>query len=297
MISYEKPSATQLGAVYLGAAILSGLFSKFTFSDLIPLIAILVFGLPHGALDIIMLNKLTVEKRSSQVTLATVGIVYFLVVVCCLFTWLWLPTFCLCLFLALAAYHFGCDWMNIAPKKWRQLGIIVLAMPALFQPDSVAMYFSALGVPHDATRNIVLTMSILGLLSLAALLIDFRQISLELITWLVVLSLTSYFLPVLYYFCVYFCGLHGPLHTLDIKMRYRLSWFFLIKVSTIPMIGAAIIAVCFFFFLPYDFDGNKWLPTVFVVLFALTVPHLILTIVHDHLEKNDSEQSVNSTEM
>ncbi len=111
-------------------------------------------------------------------------------------------------------------------KKWRQLGIIVLAMPALFQPDSVAMYFSALGVPHDATRNIVLTMSILGLLSLTALLIDFRQISLELITWLVVLSLTSYALPVLYYFCVYFCGLHGPLHTLDIKRRYRLSWYF-----------------------------------------------------------------------
>ncbi len=36
MISYEKPSATQLGAVYSGAAILSGLFSEFTFSDLTP---------------------------------------------------------------------------------------------------------------------------------------------------------------------------------------------------------------------------------------------------------------------
>ncbi|ABU71130.1 MAG: Brp/Blh family beta-carotene 15,15'-dioxygenase [Pseudomonadota bacterium] len=289
MISYEKPSATQLGAVYSGAAILSGLFSEFTFSDLTPLIAILVFGLPHGALDIIMLNKLTVEKRSSQVTLATACIAYFLVVVCCLFTWLWLPTFCLCLFLALAAYHFGCDWTNIAPKRWRLVGIIVLAMPALFQPNSVAMYFSALGVPHDATRNIVLTMSILGLLSLTALLIDFRQISLELITWLVVLSLTSYALPVLYYFCVYFCGLHGPLHTLDIKRRYRLSWYFLVKASAIPMVSAAIIAVCFFFFLPNDFDGNKWLPTVFVVLFALTVPHLILTIVHDHREKSASD--------
>ncbi|MEL7384914.1 MAG: hypothetical protein AAGJ88_15115, partial [Pseudomonadota bacterium] len=77
--------------------------------------------------------------------------------------------------------------------------------------------------------------------------------------------------------------------TLDIKRRYRLSWYFLVKVSAIPMVSAAIIAVCFFFFLPNDFDGNKWLPTVFVVLFALTVPHLILTIVHDHREKSASD--------
>ncbi|EDP60152.1 Brp/Blh family beta-carotene 15,15'-dioxygenase [Vibrio sp. AND4] len=292
MRSCTRLSVNQLWVVYLGAVILSGLLSQLELTELVPLIAILALGLPHGALDIIMLHGLSFNKRRApdKASFVVSIIVYVAVAACCLFAWFWLPTYCLCLFLILAAYHFGEDWINLVPRKGGLIGIIVLGLPALFQPDPVAMYFSALDVPNGEARSIVFVMAILGLLSLAILLIDFRQLSVEVLAWLVMLVLTSYFLPVLYYFCVYFCALHGPLHTWQVKRRYKLSWWSLAKVSVIPMAGAAILAVGLFSFLPQAFSGNKWLPMVFVGLFSLTVPHLILTIMHEHytIRRSDS---------
>jgi phosphoglycerol transferase MdoB-like AlkP superfamily enzyme len=60
-----------------------------------------------------------------------------------------------------------------------------------------------------------------------------------------------------------------------------LSWNQVLKAALLPTIGTVLIMIVFFNWLPDKELPAQLLNTVFITLFALTVPHLFLTRVYN----------------
>ncbi|MGL6312623.1 Brp/Blh family beta-carotene 15,15'-dioxygenase [Vibrio sp. WXL103] len=278
-------SANQFWGVFAGAFLLSILLSRIDDTHTIVLAAILILGVPHGALDIIMLKQLAHPKPSkinnARLFLYSAG--YAITVIACLGTWRLSPAVCLCLFFCLAAVHFSSDWRLSAPQARGLISTLVLTAPALFHPESLHEQFTLLGLTDTDALSVITGMRLVCILVLISLLAMAHKLSVSTRVWILVLVSTCYLLPVLYFFSLYFCALHAPLHTLQIKVQNQLSWPSLAHATTAPLLGTGLILGGFFAYIPQGPTNDALLSTVFIGLFALTVPHLILTLVYQRL--------------
>ena len=268
------------------AATLAFLSLWTSHGDMAVLVLIAVFGIPHGALDVLMMICLSKNLNGSdgvngRVRLGLYALAYLVAVIFCLFLWMKVPTMCLVLLLILAAGHFGEDWTPMARKSRVFLGVVVVTLPSIFHPNALNSYFVVLGVDEYQASNVVTMMNLACFLSCIVLITQFIKHSMELSLWVISLFIAAALLPVLQYFCLYFCALHAPLHTLDVKQSNRLSWNQVFKAALLPTIGAALIMIAFFYWLPDKGLSAQLLNTVFITLFALTVPHLFLTRVYN----------------
>lgn len=268
------------------AATLAFLSLWTSHGDTAVLVLIAVFGIPHGALDVLMMMRLSKNLNgrdgvNGRVRLGLYALAYLVAVIICLFLWMKIPTLCLVLLLILAAGHFGEDWSPIARKSRVFLGVVVVTLPAIFHPNALSSYFVVLGVSEYQASNVVTMMALACLLSCIVLITQFTNHSMEFILWVISLFIAAALLPVLQYFCLYFCALHAPLHTLDVKQTNRLSWNQVFKAALLPTVGTALIMIAFFNWLPDKGLSAQLLNTVFITLFALTVPHLFLTRVYN----------------
>ena len=149
-------------------------------------VSLLLFGLPHGALDHLVVRWLRGERATARRVLPFVGI-YLLPVVAYLALWQWLPVLALALFLLISLLHWG-DGDHYflatflgrpAPRSARETGVIWLvrgglpiALPVLTNPagfptvaGGVLAHFGAAG-----TWQIDPALRIAGLLALGTLL-------------------------------------------------------------------------------------------------------------------------------
>lgn len=172
--------------------------------------AILVLGVPHGALDIRKLRRdpgRAFEKRSVLATyLALAGAMAL--------AWALAPPLALVAFLAVAAAHFAVEASEDAPAPvaW-MFGALVVAMPAATHPSAVQAIFEAMG-GRAAASALVHVASSAALLLLAALTVATLvrppriSVALEMTAALAGLA----FLPPLVGFAVFFGLLHSPRH-------------------------------------------------------------------------------------
>lgn len=208
-----------LPAVTLALVFVSLEFGPFTSTAFTALcaLAIAVFGIPHGTLDVEIaalrfglagrLNRLKIIAGYGAITALTAGL------------WLLAPEFALCLFLFVSILHFSRDWHSAAdPFLSLMVAWALVATPALTRPAEVAAIFDIL----TGNQNGRIIADLLACACAPALLgcLTFIYWSLrngetrravELLTCLAATLL----LPPLLAFAVFFCGLHSPRHMAD----------------------------------------------------------------------------------
>lgn len=285
--TYQSPDqifpffAVAVGLVcMLAIADLSQLF-------LFTLVAVAIFfvGIPHGALDVIVIEKYCLKQLPFQSSLLKRVIlygVYLLIVLVCLFFWQSSPFLGLLTFYVLAIGHFQEDWFELNHFLARIcLASILLSASVWLYSDNLTSLFMLLGNDQVTAERFILLLKALNSISLISL-VFIRAFHLYFKTHIKTtlgIALSAFLLPPLAFFLAYFCAFHSILHTKRIMTDYQLSRFSFICWVSIPMVGTALLA--FAFFIMFNniraFDENLF-STTFILLFALTVPHMLLTI-------------------
>jgi Brp/Blh family beta-carotene 15,15'-monooxygenase len=241
-------------------------------------IVIILFGLPHGALDPWIAQQIGLRNSRTEVLVFTS--VYLTITVLVVLVWIWLPALSLSVFLMISAWHFSSDWsnsLNIALRLFA--GALMILMPIGFHTEAVYTIFEQLSGHAGGSIALALalpkwflTLTMLIIVG-GALLKQQWHSALELIS---LLSL-AYFTHPLLYFTLYFCLLHSPRHlsslfiaapTLEHPRLIRMMMTY--TLATLVLLGGL---------------GWYWstLPTntlilrlIFIGLAAVTVPHMML---------------------
>lgn len=255
-------------------------------------LSVLVLGMPHGALDVLMLkkivNKLHLSIGFSRLqTTALLYSIYGVISVLAFITWLQWPAWVLLLFLIISSVHFAYDWQEFE-HTWLiyALGTIVVTLPTLRYSNDVAAFFELLNLSSEQAYQVVSFMRIALFVSISCALITFLRTEQKKSFFISVLALfiAGLVLPPLMYFIAYFCALHAVMHTLSVKQNCGVGWHALIHALWVPMSGTLLLLALAYFFTPATNDIARWLHVVFIGLFALTVPHMILSFLCERLK-------------
>lgn len=272
------------GAVFCALASAVAVSACFNFTAasnwllLTCLIAIVLLGVPHGALDTLYASRQFRLRRVRHWAWFTVAYLFPVVLV----VWLWResPLIFLVGFLAISVVHFSADPATGVPF-WARVfyGGAAVVLPSLFHAEELRRLFSILVHP-DSAAQVQAFLSGIAFIWLAGLCAGGlwmfgrdRLAALELLSVALLCTLA----PPLLAFTIFFCGMHSARHILR-SFRYagvsNLQLF--AAAATVPMLGTFLALAI----------GNWWLQDapletrliqlVFVTLAALTVPHMAL---------------------
>ena len=272
------------------------------------LLAVVVIGLPHGAMDAAV--ALSLGYRG-MVRLLTFLVVYTLTALAVVMFWLAFPSLSLALFLLISMVHFGLgDTEPSSPgsgspgsgspgsgspgashslERWVQAlahgGLVVVAIPYFHQAD-VAAIFSILGAVPGMIWPMLDAMAYAWLAvgaAYALLAMRRRHLRFGLAEWVGLLVLMA-LMPPLAGFALYFCCVHTPRHVRRILRSLAASSPPLpVYKTTVGLTLATWLAggVCLALLSGGASFSEASLPeaslqVVFIGLAALTVPHMIL---------------------
>lgn len=243
---------------------------------------IVLFGVPHGALDTVFANRLYGVNSFAGWVAFTSG--YLLLVGFTVLLWRLAPMAFLIGFLAISALHFSGDPTAGSPWYSRLLrGGAVIVLPALFHADEEGRLLALISGP-PASASIIACLQMLSPGWLVAMIVvaivgaryDWLS-SLEMIS---TAGLALFAAPLLA-FTLFFCGMHSARHILrTIQFSRKQSGQAVlgsaIRSATFPMLGALAIFFFGFFQLRHLELETRVIQVLFVGLAALTVPHMLL---------------------
>ena len=249
-------------------------------------ISVLVAGIPHGAIDPALAQRFGVWQTRKD--LFIFSFVYLAIAAAMVFTWYLLPTLTLVVFLLLSVWHFSGDWSRTIDRSASlPISLSILTLPALFHTSEVELIFRSL-IGESAA---VLTSAMATIAPIATLLAVYSAVkastsgivnALEILLLLACATL----MPPLWFFLVYFCFLHSPRHILhslqDHGSDALLNTALTFTALTVVLAAIAIVV------LPTPSIDERLIKVVFIGLFALTVPHMIL---NDFLNRGESYES------
>lgn len=192
--------------------------------------------------------------------------------------WIVMPRVALIGFVLVSAFHFGRDWKKYLNFGGFGFGAFVLGLPAWTSTESVEQIFGVLllGSPTSEALTILKGLLVVGVLLLT---LEIKRVTFTQRVELLALTVFSLLLSPLWYFTLYFCGVHSPRHLLSefklIPGSSRRIAFLLITTLTLLTVG---FAVGFGTLLVGYSQGlaDTVLQLIFIGLAALTVPHIIL---------------------
>ena len=239
-------------------------------------LAILAFGVPHGALDIeIGKRRYNLQGRATARLLAA----YVLLTVTVIVAWTIASSVCLASFLIISAYHFGGIWPMGASRLGRlAAGAAVLAAPTLTHTSEVIGIFAWL-VPQDAAVQIAMAMSRAAAPATALALVlgaaSLRSLG-ALAEWAIAVAAAS-LLPPLTFFLLYFCFCHSVRHVAATAIELGDRPGRPLVAAGLPYATLAICGCLVGAFAFSNLDvGPALVSSVFVGLAAMTVPHMLL---------------------
>lgn len=301
----RPPMALHLGELGLAAMIMWGgvAISAAPLSASVQIVALLVgvalIGAPHGIFDIdLALWAAPCRRRRRWV--GGFLLVYLALMAVVAVGWLVIPKLTLIGFLAVAAFHFGCEggdgashgpW-DIAPTFVR--GVAVILGPILFHAEATAPIFAGLaGVSvTQALAGGAVAASVLAPVWIAALVVVIGLFACRRawreaaeLSGLIALFVIA---PPLFAFTVYFCGVHAVRHTramvraaalreVAAVSRSRLAWAARRLLPAAAVCSLAVLVVLVYGRGSFAEVGGQAVLWTFRVLAALTIPHLILT--------------------
>ena len=239
---------------------------------------IVLLGIPHGALDITLAKSLYNIQYPRQ-WIAFVCL-YLLLAASVFFIWWIAPTLFLSAFLLISAIHFATDPERGTSRVFCfAYGASIIVLPALrHYPEMVDLLGFVAGT--DAGQLVAALLHALSIpwLVLALLLValNIRKNIHASLEYLAVIAI-AVFLPPLYAFTLFFCAMHSPRHLMRAYRFAKLTSFAqLLKMTALPMFFVCIAFLVALLFL----DGHKideyFIQVLFVMLAALTVPHMVI---------------------
>jgi Brp/Blh family beta-carotene 15,15'-monooxygenase len=237
--------------------------------------ALLIFGLPHGSLDIALLSGVGRPNlfRTIVLVMLYVGCAAAMYV-----TWQLTPVFALGIFLALACSHFSEDWRDTLPPFFAVgTAVAMMTAPVLFHRSELSEIFA--GLTGASTSAIWMQVSVLvapvALVSamIGAVAIDRSTKAVETIASLAGMIL----LPPVIGFGLFFCLSHSPVHFMSavkaVKGVRSARW----QIEALSVTLAALgISVLIFVDWASASATDGIITASFVTLSILTVPHMLV---------------------
>ena len=246
---------------------------------IIPLMLILLIGLPHGAADILIGRRLF----NGFFYLLIFTFIYFLIALIVILFWIKFPIIALLLFIGISISHFGLmdtyKTKKLPLRKFRAAiyGATPIIIPSLFHTDTVNEIFSILVLNnyHDITNIINLFFPIWFIGGLLFLWKGGSETNIELLE-IYTISVLLIILPPLWGFAFYFCAIHSVRHSINIfKSIGPLSKSDLIYLIFIFSISLLLILFGTYISMNHTVE-NGLIRSTFITLAALTLPHIIL---------------------
>ena len=252
---------------------------------LIALAAVVIIGLPHGALD----GAIAIQLGMSQNLLSLIRflVLYIAAAAVVVGAWMVAPVICLLAFLIISMLHFGMGDVR-ASNGWQGMlealahGGLVVAGISHMHREEVDVIF---GYLVDGNTLLVWQgLEIIAIFVAVALLFCMVQGVINRrwrggLAELVILGAIFAFTPPLVGFAIYFCLVHTPRHvrailasvSSGVSRRLILSQVVLFSVASWVAGGLA-----FWLLLGAETAEAALMRVVFIGLAALTVPHMIL---------------------
>lgn len=272
------------------------------------LVAVGLFGVPHGALDHLA-GRSALESRLGHLWLPIFLLLYLAFCAGVILLWLQFPLVMLLSFLAVATLHFGsedagpaepdqalsrrCLWIRRGEILGR--GAMPIVVPSAVHPCEVGRIFDTLGLASTPVTGEVLSLMIgttwpvLGVL-LAPMILDavgraLQARSTEPLSHLIelpVLAAALSLLPPLVGFVVYFVGWHAVRHTLAWVVRLNannpIEGLMSFAQLALPLTLATIALGWGAWMWMDNAPTDRALQVIFVGLAALTFPHVALEV-------------------
>ncbi|WP_440933855.1 Brp/Blh family beta-carotene 15,15'-dioxygenase [Candidatus Pelagibacter sp.] len=286
--------------------ILSFKFSNLKISSILCLLLILIIGVSHGSLDHIKGKKI-LDKLKIQSTYIFY-IIYVLISVMVIVTWMLLPSMTLILFLIVASYHFGKEDTDFLINDKSYLnhllyffkGILIILAPLYFNFQETIEIFKLLLIDNEVfysslsfieTNRVIQIGIICSTLSSIYLFLKNFEIK-KFVIFLDYFSILilNYYLSPLLAFTVYFCFLHSIRHSISLAFEldtYSITnGFKLFVKKALPLtILTAVLCFIALYMLSNSYNlDSAILKIIFIGLASLTFPHILLEYF---LEKNE----------
>jgi Brp/Blh family beta-carotene 15,15'-monooxygenase len=244
-------------------------------------VAILVFGLPHGTLDLQLIAR---TRAARTMTMTQIASIYLVLAGLSLAIWMIDPVLALAMFLAVATAHFSEDWSPGGPSFLAHgMALAILAAPTLLWRDEVSALFVA--VAGDATArwlaDILLAIAPVSLLvaavALGAAWMEGRRS--DALCGAATLA-AMIILPPAFAFALFFCLFHSPRHFTE-ALR-ELSWNrsdrwsrVVVPLTTVGLVLAMMIGLS-----AARQDASSQIAAAsFVTLAVLTIPHMLTPLI------------------
>lgn len=250
---------------------------------------IMLLGLPHGALDPWIAQRIGLRNTPLQIFIFTS--VYLMLAALVVLLWLWFPALSLFIFLMISAWHFSGDWIKTVKQPFRMgAGALLLLMPIGFHTENVGTIFLALSDIHGASLATTLSLPswflVTAMILIAAAAAAQRQwqSSLEFLS----LLLLAYFTPPVIYFTLYFCLLHSPRHLLGLLITAPADTHpQLLRMMVIYTLSSLVLIGGLWWLWSALPSSTLILKLIFISLAAVTVPHMLL-IFAAQIKKNNT---------
>ena len=281
-------------------------FNNINISTILCLFLILTIGVSHGSLDYIKGKKL-LELFNIQRTYLFY-LLYILIALGIIFTWILLPSITLILFLIVASYHFGkedTEFLVIDKSYLTEIlyffkGFLIILAPMYFHFQDTVNIFKLLLIDNEvfySVLNFVEANKIIeiGIIISTASSIFFFLNKFEIIKFSIFLDFFSiiilnYYLPPLIAFTIYFCFLHSIRHSISLAVELDgnslLNGFKIFVKKAIPLtILTGVFCLISLYLLNSGSNlDSSILKVIFIGLASLTFPHILLEYL---LEKNE----------
>jgi beta-carotene 15,15'-dioxygenase len=257
-----------------------------TLPAMIAALAIIIIGIPHGALDIeVAATRFGQSSTRAKIQITTA---YLVAAMFMALLWFAMPPFALSLFLIISIVHFSTDWRTcVDPFLSLMVGWTLIALPALANLDAVGAIFSLLtGDQSGAVVADLLACSAVPAVLGSAVYIGlaFKQGRYRNATDLVCCLTAMAMLPPLISFALFFCCLHSPRHLLDaVRDAGKISLRQKALIAAAVTILAIGLGVLLFVLDGTDSVDTNVIRTAFLLLSILTVPHFILEQLSDRM--------------
>ncbi|MCH1571356.1 MAG: Brp/Blh family beta-carotene 15,15'-dioxygenase [Longimicrobiales bacterium] len=275
---------------------------------IILLVAVALFGVPHGALDHLA-GRSALESRLGHLWLPIFLVLYLAVCAGVVLLWLQFPLVMLLSFLAVATLHFGSEDAGPAGtiqghhrrRVWIRQGEILgrgampIVIPSAVHPSEVGRIFDTLGLGSTPVTGEELSLMIgaawpVLFIVLGPMVVDatgraLRAHSTEPLSGLIelpVLAAALSLLPPLVGFVVYFVGWHAVRHTLVWVVRLNannpIEGIMSFAQLALPLTLATIALGWGAWMWMDNAPTDRALQVIFVGLAALTFPHVALEV-------------------
>ena len=276
-INWQRKVFLESALVFLIASLFLPRFDSKT--EVIVTGALILFlGVPHGALDLLYLRKVIGVR--SRVGIALSLLAYMATSSLVVILWLTSPLLFLVAFLIISGIHFSGDPVGgVSPLTRIAIGSGVMVLPTLLHYRETEHLYALL--TSQAVAETVVTLQyplalatiIIGIMALA---IEIRNRDYKTVAELLIVALLATIAPPLLAFTLYFCLMHSARHIVRTSELILLPKRALFLECVLPMLGVFVSGSVAWHFRSGLAIDTKIIQVLFVMLGALTVPHMII---------------------